>query len=84
MWRQSVQRRWTVEQDRDALARLIEYDADPFEVELYEHASDPQTLLIDRAQRSRAGQHMRHARRLRARAEHARVDGNADGNVRHH
>ncbi len=36
------------------LARLIDYDADPFEAELYELAADPRVLLIDRAQRCRA------------------------------
>ncbi|WP_240489833.1 hypothetical protein [Actinomadura atramentaria] len=30
------------EQDRNALAYLVEYDADPFEVELYELAANPQ------------------------------------------
>ncbi|WP_173098115.1 hypothetical protein [Actinomadura verrucosospora] len=64
-WRDEVRRRPTAEQDRDALARLIEYDADPFEVELYELAADPRTLVIDRAQRRHAGQHERHVRRLR-------------------
>lgn len=57
----------TAEQDRDALARLVEWDADSFEVELYERAADPQAILIDRAQWSRAGQHARHVRRLRDR-----------------
>ncbi|WP_244938502.1 hypothetical protein [Actinomadura madurae] len=65
-------RRVTAEQDRDALARLIEYDADPFEVELYELASDPRTLLVDRAQRRRAGLHERDARRLEARRQRQR------------
>ncbi|MPY37962.1 hypothetical protein FNH09_44165 [Streptomyces adustus] len=63
-WRDEVSLRPTAEQDRDALARLVEVDADSFEVELYEHAADPQVLLIDRAQRSRAGQYARHVRRL--------------------
>ncbi|GAA2279994.1 hypothetical protein GCM10010402_40880 [Actinomadura luteofluorescens] len=67
LWREHVRRRITAEQDRDTLARLIEYDADPFEVELYELAADPRTLLIDRAQRRRAGQHERHVRRLKER-----------------
>lgn len=40
------------------------------EVELYEHAAGPQCILIDRAQRSRAGQHARHVRRLDARVNH--------------
>jgi hypothetical protein len=80
-WRQHVRHRPTVEQDRDALARLIEFDADPFEVELYECASDPQALLIDRAQRSRAGQHARHVGRLRDRAKRTWIDDNADDNV---
>jgi hypothetical protein len=35
-WRDEVRRRVTVEEDRAALARLVEWDADPFEVELYE------------------------------------------------
>ncbi|WP_243597676.1 hypothetical protein [Thermobifida halotolerans] len=54
------------------MARLIDYDADPFEVELYELASDPQTLLIDRAQRRQAGQYERHVRRLKDRGRRAR------------
>ena len=66
-WADEVLRRPTAEQDRDALARLVEWDADPFEVELYEQAADPQALLIDRAQRSRAGQNARYVRRLRDR-----------------
>lgn len=66
-WANEVLRRPTAEQDRDALARLVEWDADPFEVELYEQAADPRRILIDRAQRSRAGQHARHLRRLRER-----------------
>lgn len=81
VWREGVRHRPTVEQDRDALARLIEFDADPFKVQLYEWASDPQALRTDRAQRSRAGQYARHVRRLKDRAKHAQVDGNADGNV---
>ncbi|MFG2249008.1 hypothetical protein [Spirillospora sp. NPDC048823] len=71
VWRDTVHRRGTVEQDREALARLIEYDADPFEIELYELAADPRTLLIDRAQRRRAGQHERHVRRLEDRGRRA-------------
>jgi hypothetical protein len=67
VWANEVMRRPTAEQDRDTLARLVEWDADPFEVELYEQAADPQRILIDRAQRSRAGQHARHVRRLRRR-----------------
>lgn len=69
VWRDGVRRRPTAEQDRDALGRLVEWDGDPFEVELYEWAADPQAILIDRAQRSRAGQYARHVRRLRAREE---------------
>ncbi|GAA4310208.1 hypothetical protein ACFQY7_43875 [Actinomadura luteofluorescens] len=71
VWREQVRRRVTAEQDRDTLARLIEYDADPFEVELYELAADPRTRLIDRAQRRRVGQHERHVRRLKARGRRA-------------
>ncbi|MFD3662779.1 hypothetical protein ACFWVF_19630 [Streptomyces sp. NPDC058659] len=44
VWRDEVRVRPTAEQDRDALARLVEVDADPFEVELYERAADPQVL----------------------------------------
>ena len=69
-WRDEVRRRGTVEQDRVALAQLVDWDADPFEVELYELACEPQELLIDRAQRSRAGQYERHVRRLRQRRAH--------------
>ncbi|WP_018653830.1 hypothetical protein [Actinomadura flavalba] len=72
MWRSQVRRRGTVEQDREALARLIEHDADPFEVELYELAADPRLLFVDRAQRRRAGQYERHVRRLEARRQHRR------------
>lgn len=69
VWRDEVRVRPTAVQDRDALARLVEVDADPFEVELYERAADPQVLSIDRAQRSRAGQYARHVRRLRERQQ---------------
>ncbi|MFF8713492.1 hypothetical protein ACF07T_18970 [Streptomyces sp. NPDC015184] len=62
-----VRARPTAEQDRDALARLVEVDADSFEAELYERAADPQVLSVDRAQRSRVGQYTRHVRRLRER-----------------
>ncbi|XVQ10568.1 hypothetical protein ACQP1W_50075 [Spirillospora sp. CA-255316] len=72
IWRDTVRRRGTVEQDREALARLIEYDADPFEVELYELAADPRTLLLDRTQRRKAGQYERRVRRLKARGQHER------------
>ncbi|MEU5876275.1 hypothetical protein [Spirillospora sp. NPDC047279] len=70
VWRDSVRQRGTVEQDREALGCLIELDADPFEVELYEQASDPRVLLVDRAQRRKAGQHERRVRRLKARSQH--------------
>ncbi|WP_327664661.1 MULTISPECIES: hypothetical protein [unclassified Streptomyces] len=69
VWRDEVRARPTAEQDRDVLARLVEVDADSFEVELYERAADPLVLSIDRAQRSRAGQHARHVRRLRERQQ---------------
>lgn len=72
-WREQVRRRATTEHDRNALARLIEYDADPFEVELYELAADPRTLLVDRAQRRRTGQHERHVRRLKSRDQDPRM-----------
>jgi hypothetical protein len=72
IWRDAVRRRGTVEQDLEALARLIKYDADPFEVELYELAADPRTLLLDRAQRRKAGQYERRVRRLKARGQHGR------------
>lgn len=62
------------ESEREALARLVEYDHDPFETELYESSSDPQNRLIDRAERSYAGQYDRRLRRLRERARHAEVD----------
>ncbi|MFE3085064.1 hypothetical protein ACFXGM_16380 [Streptomyces albidoflavus] len=67
VWRDEVRARPTAVQDRDALARLVEEDADSFEVALYERAADPQVLSVDRAQRSRAGQYARHVRRLRER-----------------
>ncbi|WP_083983425.1 hypothetical protein [Actinomadura hibisca] len=71
IWRDQVRRRGTVEQDKEALGRLTEYDHDPFEVELYEHFSDPLVVLIDRAQRSRAGQHARHEGRRIQQGERA-------------
>ncbi|GGV29907.1 hypothetical protein GCM10010182_61160 [Actinomadura cremea] len=72
-WRHQVRRRRpTAKQDRDALAQLVEYDADPFEAELYELAADPRTLLVDRAQRRRAGQYERRVRRLKRRGQRAR------------
>ncbi|MGI5170990.1 hypothetical protein ACQEU3_42230 [Spirillospora sp. CA-253888] len=70
VWRDTVRRRGTVEQDRAALARLIGYDADPFEMQLYERASEPRILLVDRAQRRRAGQYERRVRRLKSRGRH--------------
>ncbi|WP_116022909.1 hypothetical protein [Thermomonospora umbrina] len=71
VWRERVHKSGTAEQDRDALARLIEFDADPFEVELYELAADPLTLFLDRARRRRAGQHERHVRRIESRGRRA-------------
>ncbi|MGW2154869.1 hypothetical protein [Nonomuraea sp. NPDC001699] len=68
-WRKLVRDRGSVERDREALAQLIEYDGDPFEIELYEHASDPQVRLIDRAVRSHVGQYNRRLRRLEERAQ---------------
>ncbi|MFF5210617.1 hypothetical protein [Streptosporangium sp. NPDC000396] len=73
-WREQVRGRGSIEQDRKALARLIEHDRDPFEVELYEYASAPQARLIDRAERSYAGQYDRRPRRLRERARRAELD----------
>lgn len=73
-WREQVRTRGSIERDRESLARLIEYDRDPFETELYESSSDPQSRLVDRAERSYAGQYDRRLRRLRERARHAEVD----------
>jgi hypothetical protein len=70
VWRDDIRGHPTAEQDRDALARLVEWDADPFEVELYERAADPQLISIDRAQRSKAGQYARRVRRLRERRKY--------------
>ena len=65
LWREEVRRRGTVEQDREALGRLIDDDADLAEIEYYEWFSDPQLRYLDRAQRSYAGQYQRHVRRRR-------------------
>lgn len=62
-WRDDVASRATAEQDRAALGRLVDEDHDEFETALYEHASDPVTLLVDRARRRAAGNHRRHVRR---------------------
>ncbi|GAA3948306.1 hypothetical protein GCM10023085_33220 [Actinomadura viridis] len=53
------------------MARPIEYDADPFEGELYELAADPHTLGLDQAQRCKAGQYERRVQRLKARGQHS-------------
>ncbi|MEV6984097.1 hypothetical protein AB0M95_22955 [Sphaerisporangium sp. NPDC051017] len=58
----------------ERLRQLIDYDSDPFEVELYEHSSDPLIRLVDKAQRSYAGQYERRLRRLRERARHQTAD----------
>ncbi|MEO3863183.1 hypothetical protein [Acrocarpospora sp. B8E8] len=73
-WREQVRAQGSIEQDRKALARLIEYDHDPFETELYEHSSDPQMRLVDKAKRSYAGQYDRRLRRMRERAKRTEVD----------
>lgn len=73
-WRGQIRGRGSVEQDRKALAGLIEYDSDPFETELFEDASDPQVRLVDKAKRSYAGQYNRRLRRLRELVKHAAVD----------
>lgn len=73
-WHEQVRARGSIEQDREALARMIEYDHDPFETALYESSSDPQNRLVDRAERSYAGQYDRRLRRLRERARHAKID----------
>ncbi|MFI6324368.1 hypothetical protein ACIBG8_43070 [Nonomuraea sp. NPDC050556] len=70
LWRHDVEHRGTAEQDREALSALVDYDADPFEVELLEQASDPQIRLIDQVQRSYEGQYRRRLRRLRDRKAH--------------
>jgi hypothetical protein len=71
-WREAVRSNGSIEQDRRALAHLIEVDADPAEIEYYESFSDPQKRLIDKAQRTFAGQF---ERRLRRRAQRARHEG---------
>ncbi|GLX06177.1 hypothetical protein Misp03_31040 [Microbispora sp. NBRC 16548] len=73
-WREGVRSRGSVEQDRETLARLIDYDSDAFEVELYEHSSDPLIRAVDKAHRSYAGQYERRLRRLRERARHQTAD----------
>lgn len=69
-WRNKVRTRSTAEQDREAAALRYEEDRDPYDFWHYEQLSNPQKLSIDRAQRSRAGQHARHVRRLQKRHEH--------------
>ena len=64
IWRGNFEDGRSADNDRATLGRLIDYDHDEFETELYEWASDPQHLLIDRAQRRNAGQWRRwHERR---------------------
>jgi hypothetical protein len=72
-WRHAIRSNGSIEQDRRGLAHLIEVDADPAEIEYYEIFSDPQMRLIDKAQRTFAGQY---ERRLRRRAQRARHEGN--------
>nr|WP_189081997.1 hypothetical protein [Mangrovihabitans endophyticus] len=57
--------------DAETLARLVAYDHDEFETELYEAAADPDAQALDDAQRSYAGQYRRRVRRLHERARHA-------------
>lgn len=71
--RRPANSRYTIEQDRAALARLIDEDADPAEISYYEAFSDPQARLIDRQRRSAEGQYRR---RLRRRANRLRRDTN--------
>ncbi|NUW43903.1 hypothetical protein HT134_27785 [Nonomuraea rhodomycinica] len=72
LWREGRSDGYSIERDRDALARLIASDADPFELELYEWASDPQARFLDRARRSRLGQYRRRLRRSQERAKRGR------------
>jgi hypothetical protein len=64
IWRTRFENGWSEDNHRASLARLVDEDNDEYETELYESASDPQHLLIDRAQRRKAGQWRRwHERR---------------------
>jgi hypothetical protein len=58
-----------VEQDRLALGRLIDEDADPAEISYYESLSDPQVRMLDKAQRAYEGQYRRRIRRRAAKAK---------------
>lgn len=70
-WRDAIRSNGSIEQDRRALAHLIEVDADPGEIEYYEAFSDPQTRLINKARRTFAGQYERRLRRQAQREKHA-------------
>jgi hypothetical protein len=64
IWRRRFENGWSADNDRAALGRLIDHDHDEYETAIYEWTSDPQHLLIDRAQRRNAGQWRRwHGRR---------------------
>jgi hypothetical protein len=68
-WRRPVRMRGSVEQDRLALGRLIDEDADPAEISYYESLSDPQVRMLNKAQRAYEGQYRRRIRRLAAKAK---------------
>jgi hypothetical protein len=53
------------ESDRGVLANRVDTDHDDFEVELYEHFTDPEVVARDRDQRRYRGQFMRRLRRRR-------------------
>jgi hypothetical protein len=63
-WQQRFSRGQSLDRDREALGRLVDYDCDDAEVDYYEWASDPVSLALDRAMRRRAGQRRRQIRRI--------------------
>lgn len=69
-WRKTIRSNGSIEQDRRALAHLIEVGSDPAEIEYYEWFSDPQARLLNRAQRTFAGQYERRLRRRAQREKH--------------
>lgn len=74
LWREQVAKRLPLDQDAQALGRLVEDDHDPAETTYYEAVADPDAQVLDKAQRSYAGQYRRRQRRLRERHSHASPD----------
>jgi hypothetical protein len=66
-WRERFAHGQSLDREREALGRLVDFDHDEAETGYYEHACDPLALMLDRARRRKAGQYRRRLRRIRDR-----------------